>query len=550
MKFTLKDYQDDAVRDVLKQIRKGGSRWRGEGERSAFSLTAPTGAGKTVMVAAVLEALFHGDDLYDFDADKGAVVLWFSDSPDLNEQTRFRLMESSDRLRRTDMMVVEHPFSRQRFEAGKIYFLNTQKLGKKSLLVRGFDEETGGDVDPLPGMRPDMQAHTLWDTIRNSIEDPALTMYLVLDEAHRGMGNVTAQALNERTTLVKRLINGERGVPGIPVVLGISATVERFNQAMAGAKGRDTLASVEVDPVRVRESGLLKDTLLLDVPDEAGQFETQLLRRGTEKLRDATEEWARYAASQGGGEGVVPLMVLQVPNTPVEAEVATWLRTIFEAWPELRPDSVANVFGEHKEESYGPYKVPYIEPQRVQESTWVRVLLAKDAISTGWDCPRAEVMVSFRRAVDETHIRQLLGRMVRSPLARRIPGNDRLNSVSCLLPHFDKDAVQKVVTALQSGEAGSLSFGRALVHSVEVKAAAGVPQALWKRFTSLPTQTLPQKGAKPPIRLTALAQELASDGLLEKAGAKAHRAMHETLDAFVGSREIEFKAQLQNVRTF
>jgi hypothetical protein len=204
-------------------------------------------------------------------------------------------------------------------------------------------------------------------------------------------------------------------------------------------------------------------------------------------------------------------MVLQVPNTPVEAEVATWLPTIFEAWPELRPDSVANVFGEHKEESYGPYKVPYIEPQRVQESTWVRVLLAKDAISTGWDCPRAEVMVSFRRAVDETHIRQLLGRMVRSPLARRIPGNDRLNSVSCLLPHFDKDAVQKVVTALQSGEAGSLSFGRALVHSVEVKAAAGVPQALWKRFTSLPTQTLPQKGAKPPIRLTALAQELASD---------------------------------------
>lgn len=550
MKFTLKDYQDDAVRDILKQLRKGGRRWHGEGERSAFSLTAPTGAGKTVMVAAVLEALFHGEDLYDVDADKGAVVLWFSDSPDLNEQTRFRLMESSDRLRHTDMVVVEHPFSRQRFEAGKIYFLNTQKLGKKSLLVRGFDEETGGDAEPLPGMRPDMQAHTLWDTVRNSIEDPSLTVYLVLDEAHRGMGRVTTQAVNERTTLVKRLINGERGVPGIPVVLGISATAERFNQAMAGARGRVTLESVEVDPERVRESGLLKDTLLLDIPDEGGQFETQLLKRGTEQLRQATEEWARYAASQGDGEEVVPLMVVQVPNTPGEAEVAAWLRTVFEAWPQLRADSVANVLGEHREEHYGPYKVPYIEPQRVQESTWVRVLLAKDAISTGWDCPRAEVMVSFRRAQDETHIRQLLGRMVRSPLARRIPGNDRLNSVNCLLPHFDKKAVEAVVKALQSGEAGLLSFGRALIHTVEVKPAAGVPQALWKKFTTLPTQTLPQRGAKPPIRLTALAHELASDGLLERAGAKAHRAMHEALDAFVGSREIEFRAQLKNVRTF
>jgi type III restriction enzyme len=80
------------------------------------------------------------------------------------------------------------------------------------------------------------------------------------------------------------------------------------------------------------------------------------------------------------------------------------------------------------------YNVPYIEPQRVQDPHWVRVLIAKDAISTGWDCPRAEVMVSFRAASDRTHITQLLGRMVRSPLARRIPGNDRLNAVDCLLP--------------------------------------------------------------------------------------------------------------------
>ena len=43
----------------------------------------------------------------------------------------------------------------------------------------------------------------------------------------------------------------------------------------------------------------------------------------------------------------------------------------------------------------------------------------KMALSTGWDCPRAEVMMSFRRAEDHTYIAQLLGRMVRTPLARR-----------------------------------------------------------------------------------------------------------------------------------
>ena len=89
---------------------------------------------------------------------------------------------------------MENTFNRAKLEAGKIYFLNTQKLGKKSLLVRGFDGE-----GMFPEIRPDMRSHTIWDMIRNTIEDPALTLYLVLDEAHRGMGNDN----REKSTIVK-----------------------------------------------------------------------------------------------------------------------------------------------------------------------------------------------------------------------------------------------------------------------------------------------------------------------------------------------------------
>jgi type III restriction enzyme len=101
---------------VLANLTKARKRWRADGDRHAFSLTAATGAGKTVMAAAVFEALFHGDDRYNFDRDPGAVVIWFSDDPSLNEQTRFRLMESSDRLRHTDLVVVENTFNRAKFE--------------------------------------------------------------------------------------------------------------------------------------------------------------------------------------------------------------------------------------------------------------------------------------------------------------------------------------------------------------------------------------------------------------------------------------------------
>lgn len=543
MKFTLKDYQRDAVHDALDNLKDARDDWHRKSRRSAFSLTAVTGAGKTVMAAAVFEALFHGDDEFDFDADPGAVVIWFSDDPNLNEQSRARLHEASDRINPSDMVVVEHPFSFNKFEAGKIYFLNTQKLGKNSLLVRGFE----GDGGLFPETRPDAQAYTLWDTIKNTIEDPELTLYLVLDEAHRGLGSPTAADQTARSTIVQRLINGLSGVPGIPVVWGISATVERFNKAIESAGKHIRLPNVVVDSTKVQESGLIKDTILLDIPDEIGDFDTVLVRRATDKLKESTLAWAEYAKQQEEAHVVVPLLVLQVPNTPDPNEIGRALDTMFERYPELASASVAHVFGDHTTQRFGNRDVPYIEPQRVQESTWVRVLIAKDAISTGWDCPRAEVMVSFRSASDKTHITQMLGRMVRSPLARRIPGNDRLNAVDCLLPKFNRKTVEQVVDVLMTGDDSAPPAGRILIDYVEVKPNPSASAAVWDAFEALPSQTRPQRGAKPAKRLTALAHELASDDILPGAGKLAHAEMHKALDKFQENNEVKIKAKRESV---
>jgi type III restriction enzyme len=401
----------------------------------------------------------------------------------------------------------------------------------------------------LPETRPDLRAFTIWDTIQNTIEDSDLTLYLVLDEAHRGMGKQTTAAENSKSTIVQRLINGSGGVPGIPVVWGISAAVERFNQAIASAGKHIRLPNVVVDAAKAQESGLIEDTILLDIPDETGDFDTVLVRRATDKLNESTFAWAEYAKQQEEARVVIPLMVLQVPNTPDPNEIGRALDTIFERYPDLPAASVAHVFGDHTTQRFGNRDVPYIEPQRVQESTWVRVLIAKDAISTGWDCPRAEVMVSFRSASDETHITQLLGRMVRSPLARRIPGNDRLNAVDCLLPKFNKRTVEKVVDVLMKGDESGPPTGRILIDYVEVTPNPDAPDAVWQLFESMPSQTRPQRGAKPAKRLTALAHELASDGILAGAGRQAHNKLHEALDAFATRHQDKIASKRKAVMT-
>ena len=540
MRYTLKDYQ--AVDKVLGNLTRARDMYSRYGDASQFSLSAATGAGKTVMAAGVIEALFFGSDEFDFAPDPGAVVLWFSDDPALNEQSRARIQAASSELA-SRLRVIEPPFTETSLKPGNVYFLNTQKLSKNSRLVRA--ELHGDDGEGIFTLTPDMLQTSIYNVLANTINNEDLTLYMVLDEAHRGM-----QPVKDRTTIVQRLINGHGRTPAVPIVLGISATVERFEEAMKGTQNRIALPSVEVDPALVQASGLLKDDIVLSIPAESGTFDTVLLTRAVEKLRASSRAWSEYTIAKGDSEQVEPLLVVQLGDKPTDEDLSRTLTTIFNAWPELPENSVANVFGEHQDLSVAGYEVPYLEPQRVQDQSWCRVLLAKTAISTGWDCPRAEVLVSFRPASDPTHITQLLGRMIRTPLARRIPGNELLNSVDCLLPFFDKRTAMNVAEMLMSGAAGKDSDTgggegrRVLFDPVDLAANPTIPKEVWEKFASLPTFTIPKGKVKPIKRLTALAATLAKDKIRENPVTEAENLLCAALDG----RAVQFKDQVAKAR--
>jgi hypothetical protein len=370
----------------------------------------------------------------------------------------------------------------------------------------------------------------------------------VLDEAHRGFNTRTS---SDKPTIVRRLVNGTKARPPIPIVWGISATISHFESAMAEAeatKNRRALPPVAVDPARVQESGLVKDTLVLDIPDEAGNFDSVLVRRAAGKLKDSTARWAEYAQSQGLLETVQPLLVLQTPNTPHPDDVGIALDTIFAEYPDLSMASVRHVLGDHTTQKFGAWEVDWIEPQLVQDEAKVRVLVAKDAISTGWDCPRAEVLVSFRPAKDNTHITQLLGRMVRSPLARRIPGDETLNAVDCILPFFDRTTAVKVVRYL-TGDLESMPGGekKTVLDGKELLPNPNVSEEVWEVWASLPTETLPQRGARPIKRLVALAQALSADGVRPGALSNVEQELHRILDAYATRYEEKLDAAIQEV---
>ena len=103
---------------------------------------------------------------------------------------------------------------------------------------------------------------------------------------------------------------------------------------------------------------------------------------------------------------------------------------------------LAHCFQQEDDIAAGGYIIRKIDASKIQGDAAVRVVFFKMALTTGWDCPRAEVMMSFRRAADHTLIAQLVGRMVRTPLARRVEEDEFLGSVALFLPHYDERRIE------------------------------------------------------------------------------------------------------------
>ena len=114
MRFTLLPFQEttsakatEAIRLSMAEVAKLGV----DGDGQAITLSAPTGAGKTVMAAAVLEALFYGDDIEPGHDD--LTVVWLSDLPNVNEQTRAKIKLASDLIRDDQLLQARHRFRRR-----------------------------------------------------------------------------------------------------------------------------------------------------------------------------------------------------------------------------------------------------------------------------------------------------------------------------------------------------------------------------------------------------------------------------------------------------
>jgi type III restriction enzyme len=441
MNIELKTFQEKSVQDLLKALIKARAEVA-DGIPQSIALSSPTGSGKTIAVAALMEKVLDGDeDVEGAAPNPNATFLWFSHDPELNKQSCDKILRYSTRFHARDLVLIDNAFQAPVLEPGKVYFLNTQKLSRSSSLTTKSDE------------RP----KTIWAVIDDTEKERPLDLILIIDEAHRGM---TVDAMKDEQaahTIVQKFIKGSDEVQKIKMILGMSATPQRYKNLISAVGGR-TERSVVVESAAVIDSGLLKDRIIVRHLGKQ-KDEYALLEAAVNAWDEYTQAWDLYCTSQEIGK-VKPILVVQVEDatqgsdSATRTDLAKIIGVIERALGRsLDEAEVAHSFQEEKAVTVSErLRIRKLDASAIQDDLDVRFVFFKMSLTTGWDCPRAEVMMSFRAASDYTLIAQLVGRMVRTPLARRVENSDLLNSVRLYLPKYNEEQLEKVVKELENPE--------------------------------------------------------------------------------------------------
>ena len=440
MNISLKTFQKLRARELRKTFAMAQMSWQHFGQKQIISLTAPTGAGKTILMARFIEDLLCGDEDGMVEAMPNSIIVWLSDAPELNEQSKKKIERYCDRIVFGQCKTLDETFRGEKLEPGKIYFLNTQKLSKSSRMT-----QTGDGRD-----------WTIWETLQNTIDEYGRQLVLIIDEAHRGA------KVNQTTTMqkfVKGFNEDHQRMDAWPIIIGMSATVERFNTLASASLS--TLSKVVVTPAEVRGSGLLKDTIEIHYPEESViNKNIAVLQTASDEWKDKCLHWYNYTEKQHY-QNVCPIFLIQVEpaagGKPSATDLDECLREIEKRTGEkFETGEVVHAFTEQGEMLINGLTIPYCQPSAINDDRHIKVVFFKEALSTGWDCPRAECMMSFRVARDATYIAQLLGRMIRTPRGERVEVDETLNYVHLYLPNFDKVTVKQVVDKLNEEEGGAL----------------------------------------------------------------------------------------------
>lgn len=420
---TLK-YQQDAVTELTDKTIKLLNL---DGHRRKVVFEAPTGAGKTVMACQTLanivdELRTRGDSRF-----KECAFIWFAPRK-LHLQSYKSLKGAFDGTRKLTPVMFDELDQSEGIKPGEILFVNWESINKdKNIMVR--DSESSA---------------TLYEITRRTQEEFGVPIVAIIDEEHMFWSKTA-----DKTKEVLKQINPK-------VEVRISATPKTIHPDEKVTVHRQDVISAEM----IKKEVVLNPDITISGSEEERSLNEHLIQAALDR-RNAIAD-----AYKALGISINPLLLIQLPNdktqsmTTEEAAVAEQVKNYLDMVCDITIDNGKLAVWLSNEKA----NLEALE----QPDNLTQVLLFKEAIALGWDCPRAAVLLIFRKLSSDQFTIQTVGRILRMPEQRHYP-NEMLN-VGHVYTDIAKDKIN-IVTADQSYILSDIltAYRRAELHNIALK---------------------------------------------------------------------------------
>ena len=369
----LKQYQETKVQEL---VNKTIAQLNIDGMRRTNVFQAPTGAGKTVMVIEAMCRLH--EEIASSDCQYSQVAyIWIAPNA-LHVQSYLSMKNALSETHRLNP--VEYDELDLSFEGyirpGEVFFVNWQSIyNDNRVIVRGSEM-----IPPI------------YDIIDRTTRVHNIPIVCIIDEEHMFTGKNAKQSEK-----VLNRINPK-------VEIRISATPKTLQP--------DEL--IKIDRSQVINEGMIKTNISLNPALKGAKTDDAvnmyLLEQAVKKREQLAQAYKKL------GININPLLLIQLPNDSKETMTADEVSLM---------ESILIKLGAQYGMTTDNGKVGVwlsLEKKNLESisknDSMVNVLVFKQAIAMGWDCPRAGVLAIYRKLSSETFTIQTVGRIMRMPQQR------------------------------------------------------------------------------------------------------------------------------------
>lgn len=393
--IVLKKYQEEAVDSLLTNTYK---LLKKPMYRHTMVLKAPTGSGKTVMMAAFLNKLCEEiPDRLELPKREVAFV-WIAPNK-LHLQSYFSLKNYFSELRSIKPIQFED-ITDNALKPNEVLFVNWESINKeKNVMVR--ETETGKSL------------YRYVDGARlNDVE-----IVVIIDEEHMFANTKTAK----RTAEVLQNIYPK-------IEIRVSAT------PITQTDYKTVVERADVVEQEMIKEGIILNPALDSYVQNNRSLNQALIDIALEKRNQLAEAYKRL------GKDINPLLLIQLPNDTTEDSSVEDKKIIDEVTQYL--EYCCDITTQNAKLAIWLSKRKENLENLEEYNNITQVLLFKQAIALGWDCPRAAVLLIFRELHSQTFTIQTVGRILRMPEQVHYP--DSLLNQGYVYTNLSKNQIEVV----------------------------------------------------------------------------------------------------------